>query len=694
MNWFQRLTRRRSMKIVSLQTWLNENPIYSGNSFEALVTHGWRKNELIFSCISKTANTAAQVELKFYQGRDGRELPNHPIKRLIQKPNSRMNEFDFWAAIIIYQKLAGVAYFEKERSAAGQVVALWPLRPDWLTAVPLEQRGDVRGKVGVAYYEYRVPGLPIEQLLPEDVVEFPLYDPLGMFNHWPPAAVAARTGDVDNAVTDYLRLFMQKGGTPPGLLTTVQHLIDTQVDDIRRRWRERYGGFENWMEPAVLDADAKWQQIGLSFKEMGFELIDARNEARICMTLQVPPILIGAKIGLDRATYSNYGEARTAWWEDDLLPMYASFEDVIINQIIPEFENGITAGWDFNRVNALQEDRNKRWQRATAALSAGGILVNEFRAEVGLSDMGPAGNMFLRSTATVEVPAETGVRETPEPITEIPENTGEDEDTEEEPEGETGGKSAKAKQPNDEQIRLRHEKAISKGMITFFDEQLGRVEKELKKVKAEPKLEFIRGNVTEVEVKLITSDILSVEWWAEEDNRLYKWLLPLIHAAGMAGAESALNYLLDMGIGLDWAIINQEALKWAQTYTYPLVKGINATTKAVLQTAVSDWINSGAPLDTLIEQLRPTFGPVRADMIGVTETTRSLANGNVIAWQESGVVDGYTVTTAVDELVCPICGVYAPGGEDFGKVFPLDDSEHIPPFHVRCRCGTKPEVKL
>jgi hypothetical protein len=39
------------------------------------------------------------------------------------------------------------------------------------------------------------------------------------------------------------------------------------------------------------------------------------------------------------------------------------------------------------------------------ALSRGGITVNEFRGQVGLASQGPAGDVYLRGIAVVEVPA-------------------------------------------------------------------------------------------------------------------------------------------------------------------------------------------------------------------------------------------------------------------------------------------------
>ena len=56
----------------------------------------------------------------------------------------------------------------------------------------------------------------------------------------------------------------------------------------------------------------------------------------------------------------------------------------------------------------------------------------------------------------------------------------------------------------------------------------------------------------------------------------------------------------------------------------------------------------------------------------------------IAAWRESGVVAGREWNTAVDELVCPICGPlhgkFAPYGE------PFEGGYDSPPAHPRCRC--------
>jgi SPP1 gp7 family putative phage head morphogenesis protein len=66
--------------------------------------------------------------------------------------------------------------------------------------------------------------------------------------------------------------------------------------------------------------------------------------------------------------------------------------------------------------------------------------------------------------------------------------------------------------------------------------------------------------------------------------------------------------------------------------------------------------------------------------------TELYAQGNHAVYAASGVVKGWRWNTANDERVCPICL------ERAGKVYPMDDTENLPPAHAGDRCWVTPEV--
>ena len=50
-------------------------------------------------------------------------------------------------------------------------------------------------------------------------------------------------------------------------------------------------------------------------------MCSSSRESRICAAMQVPPILVGAKVGLDRSTFTNYQEARKQLWEEAIFSL-------------------------------------------------------------------------------------------------------------------------------------------------------------------------------------------------------------------------------------------------------------------------------------------------------------------------------------------------------------------------------------
>ncbi len=152
------------------------------------------------------------------------------------------------------------------------------------------------------------------------------------------------------------------------------------------------------------------------------------------------------------------------------------------------------------------------------------------------------------------------------------------------------------------------------------------------------------------------------------------------------GVRVAVNGFAPLGIAANWRLVHAQARGWAEHYVYGLISGINATTLERVSTAVTAWVDSGAALDALIEALAPTFGPVRAEMIAQTETTRAYAQGSLDAYRASGVVGKIEWLTSMDEIVekCEICAPLA------GKQIDLDGEFApgiaLPPAHPRCRC--------
>jgi SPP1 gp7 family putative phage head morphogenesis protein len=152
------------------------------------------------------------------------------------------------------------------------------------------------------------------------------------------------------------------------------------------------------------------------------------------------------------------------------------------------------------------------------------------------------------------------------------------------------------------------------------------------------------------------------------------------------GVTVAFDQFETLGMAFDYTLANTHARQWAADYVGQLISNITDTTRASVRQAVAAWTETGAPLSQLTRDLQPTFGRRRAQLIASTEATRAYAEGEEVAYIESGVVDEYEIMTAEDERVCPICGSHR------GKRYALRSGTK-PPFHPGCRCWISPVVR-
>src|SRR5690242_17865782 len=87
----------------------------------------------VHQCVRVIADTVASLPCFLYlRTKSGKERAvDHPLYRLLhEEPNPYMSPFEFKQTLQGHLCLWGNAYAEIERNGAGQVVNLWPLRPD------------------------------------------------------------------------------------------------------------------------------------------------------------------------------------------------------------------------------------------------------------------------------------------------------------------------------------------------------------------------------------------------------------------------------------------------------------------------------------------------------------------------------------------------------------------------------------
>jgi len=349
-------------------------------------------NSAVFACLSAIATAYPEAPAKVYKQADvgeRDELPDHPLKKLLDKPNPYITREDLWHYTQWCKHVGGNAYWRKVRTAGNgtNIIALWPISP--MRIQPVTTKEDAARGIFISFYAYTYdPAKDPELIPPSDIVHFRLgVDDKDHRIGCSPLQRLIREVTGDDEAHAWQAAMLSNGGSV-GMLIQVPidaQITQQQAEDMKAQFEERFGG-NNRGRTGVLTGGAKAEPYGFSPEQMDMKSLHRIPEERISAVMRVPAIIAGLGAGLDRSTYANFREAREMFAEMTLLPLY-SFDAAALNmQLTPEFTSDATISVDFDitDLRAFQEDEDAKWKRLDMAVKTGWVRPNEARTDVGL----------------------------------------------------------------------------------------------------------------------------------------------------------------------------------------------------------------------------------------------------------------------------------------------------------------------
>ena len=95
--------------------------------------------------------------------------------------------------------------------------------------------------------------------------------------------------------------------------------------------------------------------VGSNLKEIDFKEVRGGGETRIAAAARVPPIVVGLSEGLAAATYSNYGQARRAFVDATMHPLWQNASGSL-ERVVPPPNRSSRLWYDATDVPFLRED--------------------------------------------------------------------------------------------------------------------------------------------------------------------------------------------------------------------------------------------------------------------------------------------------------------------------------------------------
>lgn len=319
---------------------------------------------------------------------------DHPLCQLWRHPNAAYQSGPLVSGVVLSLLSDGNAYLQKVRGRAGELGA--PVELYWLPHWRMEPVSDKGSRKLIERYELTQPDGSKEQYRVEDIVHVRYgLDPENTRKGMAPLKPILREIASDNEATTFVAAILANMGIPGVILSTKDPTADIPRDEaerIKELFQQRTTGDERG-RPLVIPAPIQVDSLGMSPNELALTALIEQSIARILAALGLSAMAVG--LPDSQRTYSNYGEALKAAWENAVTPLMATIGDALDAQLLPEYKPLPTdhVEFDLRDVQALQESATDVHTRARQNYVAGIWKRSEARAETGL-DYGPEDEVY------------------------------------------------------------------------------------------------------------------------------------------------------------------------------------------------------------------------------------------------------------------------------------------------------------
>lgn len=288
----------------------------------------------VFSCVNDISQDIAKMPFHTLRdlGAKGRERANaHPVYRLLKsKPNPFMTSTTFRHAMQAYLLTWGNAFAEIKRNGSGQVIAIWPWRPDQVRLQIFENR---------IFYYYRNDKGGEDQFRQDQVLHLRgLGD--GILGY---SVISLHRESMGLCVAsqEYRARFFANDARPGGVFEHPAKLSGQAHDNLRKDLREKLGG-GNQRSFAILEEGMKWHDVGIPPNDAQFIEGWMANKEDIAGIYRMPPYKIGI-LKPGTVSHSSVEQAALDYYTDCLLFWVICWEQGCDNALFTDSE--IAAGY-------------------------------------------------------------------------------------------------------------------------------------------------------------------------------------------------------------------------------------------------------------------------------------------------------------------------------------------------------------
>lgn len=350
----------------------------------------------VYACVTIRAEDVARCTPGLYkitgEGDRGARVTDHPVAKLLQKPNRVQTWFEFCEMMQGALLLRTNAYAAILRDKNGDPVELIPINPD---AVMVLEAVD-----GQIFYQVNRQGLWMMSVLERFPLAVPAEDMFHLrgFTFNPlvaPSRIYLARDSIGLAMgmDQQASRWMNNGARPAGVLQAKTTLSAEAARRLKTQWDEFTRGVQNVGSSAVLEQGIEWKQLSLDAGQLDF--FNQRNfqVEDICRWYRMPPHKVGR---LEKTAATGLAQQNQDYVGNTIAPDNERWEQKF-SFVFDLHDEGLMIDFDEDRL--LKADIKTRYDAHRIAILSGFETPAEARKD--------EGKRFVAGSDKLLVPANT-----------------------------------------------------------------------------------------------------------------------------------------------------------------------------------------------------------------------------------------------------------------------------------------------
>lgn len=282
----------------------------------------------VFACVQALAESTATLPLHVFErlaDGDRQRADDHPLSRVLRHPNDYQSGMAFRECMTAAVLLHGNAYARKEHNAAGELVALHPMKPGGVTVVKLAS--------GRYAFDYTDDDGNVSRLLDHEVFHLADRTEPGSIVGRSRIQIARDQLGLALAQREHGSAVFRNGAFPSGVLTgpADRSFSEEQMAKISDSWNQRISGSGNAGKTPLLLWGIDYKPLSPNLQDLQWIAAQKMTVEDVARIFRVPPTLIQ---DLSHGTYTNVIELGSQFVRYSLARWIALWEAEVSRQLL------------------------------------------------------------------------------------------------------------------------------------------------------------------------------------------------------------------------------------------------------------------------------------------------------------------------------------------------------------------------